>query len=284
VNLQRNHSRLKGIVSCCGRYGLYGLAAALLWAGCHMPRAARKAKSSAVHEAAVSARMYSPETVFGEMQKNRIRYQTFSARARLDINGPHGSQKGIATFIRVRRDSAIWVSVRPLLGIEMIRALITPDSIRILNLLKKTLTVRSTDSMQRLLHLPVGYEALEDLLVGNPVGLSSAPRDIRLNPDSSLLEFTCDSGSFQGRYRVLTPAFQLQQAAFSMPGDASQERYQADQQFQEYKPVEGTDFSTVRHLNIHAGSDLQVDIHFNHVSFDAPLDFPFPESDHFSRN
>jgi hypothetical protein len=258
---------------------MYILTAGLLWTGCHTPRAIRKTSATS----SGAAHLYSPETILGQMQEKQIRYKTFSARARLDFSGPHGSQKGIATFIRVRRDSAIWVSIRPLLGIEMIRALITPDSIRILNLLKKTLMVRSTDSMQQLLHLPVGYRALEDLLVGNPVWLTGSPHDIRLNADSNLLEFSCDSGSFAGRYQVQTPDFQLQQAQLSMPGGTETTRYAADQQYQQYEPVQGTDFSTVRHLDIHTGSDLKVDIHFNHVSFDEPLDFPFPESDRFSR-
>ena len=75
--------------------------------------------------------------------------------------------------IRMRKDSAIWVSIVPALGIEMIRVMITPDSLKYLSKIpeNKFYYTSGFDEIGRLIGIDFDFEMLQDLLVGNAIGL-----------------------------------------------------------------------------------------------------------------
>ncbi|MFD1467323.1 DUF4292 domain-containing protein [Hymenobacter caeli] len=77
-----------------------------------------------------------------------------------------GDQKTANINVRMRRDSAIWVSVG-LLGFEGARALLTPDSVRVINRLDKTYFAGGYDYLTKLLNVPVSFSQAQALLLGN---------------------------------------------------------------------------------------------------------------------
>ncbi|RZM26970.1 MAG: DUF4292 domain-containing protein, partial [Pedobacter sp.] len=62
------------------------------------------------------------------IRSKQVSFNTFSAKAKTDLS-IDGNQNDCTLNIRVNRDKKIWVSVTALLGIEVARAVITPDSI-----------------------------------------------------------------------------------------------------------------------------------------------------------
>ena len=60
--------------------------------------------------------------------KNRLTYNTFSAKAKVRIDGPDGKFDFAAHF-RIRKDSVIWMEADAMGGLYRIRILITRDSI-----------------------------------------------------------------------------------------------------------------------------------------------------------
>jgi len=66
------------------------------------------------------------------------------------------------------KDSLIWASISAL-GIEGIRILVDKDSIKLINRLKKTYYVHSTDFLEQFLGQPFGVSQLQQLLLGNPI-------------------------------------------------------------------------------------------------------------------
>ncbi len=77
-----------------------------------------------------------------------------------------GNQQSATINVRMRRDSAIWLSAG-LLGIEGVRALLTPDSVRVINRLEKTYFAGGYDYLTRLLNVPVSFAQAQALLLGN---------------------------------------------------------------------------------------------------------------------
>ncbi len=77
-----------------------------------------------------------------------------------------GDEKSATINIRMRRDSAIWVSAG-LLGFEGVRALLTPDSVRVINRLDKTYFAGGYDYLTKLLNVPVSFTQAQALLLGN---------------------------------------------------------------------------------------------------------------------
>ncbi len=77
-----------------------------------------------------------------------------------------GDEKSATINVRVRRDSAIWISAG-LLGFEGVRALLTPDSVRVINRLDKTYFAGGYDYLTKLLNVPVSFAQAQALLLGN---------------------------------------------------------------------------------------------------------------------
>jgi len=112
------------------------------------------------------------QTVNG-LLRNKIDFQTFSSRVKVHYEGGDGKDYEFNAFIHIKKDSMIWVSINAALGIEAFRLLITPDSVKILDKLKKVARLRSVSFLQEEVHLPVDFRTLQDLLIGNPIYLDT---------------------------------------------------------------------------------------------------------------
>ncbi len=69
--------------------------------------------------------------------------------------------------IRIRRDSAIYISVSPFLGIEAARVLITPDDVQIINRLDGTYFKGGMAYVNSMLNTQLDFYMLQALLLGN---------------------------------------------------------------------------------------------------------------------
>ncbi len=86
----------------------------------------------------------------------------FSGQATVD-----GNAYDVSGTIRIRKDSAIYVSVSPFLGIEMARMVITPEEVRFLNRLEGLYFIGDMGFVNSMLNTNLDYYMLQALLVGN---------------------------------------------------------------------------------------------------------------------
>ncbi|MFM1875497.1 MAG: hypothetical protein RL266_1234 [Bacteroidota bacterium] len=92
--------------------------------------------------------------------------------AKLNVN--HSNEKGTQSFgarVRMKKDSVIWVSITPAMGIEVVRVVITPDSIKMVNRLDQKYFVESFSKTNELLQLEINYQVLQSVLTGEFVPL-----------------------------------------------------------------------------------------------------------------
>lgn len=221
------------------------------------------------------------KTVLGKLRAGGIHYASFSARAKLDVHSEKTSQNGIAVFLRMQKDSCIWISIRPVLGIELVRVLITPDSVKMINFFKKTLTLRSADSLQQLLNIPCDFRTLQDLLIGNPAMLGDSLTDFRTD-SAGTLSFASLQGRLRSEY-VFDGDYRLLENNLSVR-DTSGAQRSSREAFDEYQQQDGRDFSLRRSVLVETGTETTALIRFSHVAFDEALSFPFPEVRDFTRN
>ena len=90
----------------------------------------------------------------------------FSGKADVSYTDGTNSQNITAT-IRIKRDSVIWASISPGLGIEVARVILTPDSMKILNRLEQTYRQTPFAEINKMLNSPLKFRHLQDLLMGN---------------------------------------------------------------------------------------------------------------------
>jgi hypothetical protein len=104
--------------------------------------------------------------LFSQLKNNEIRYNGFSAKfsARYTIDKKEISFNG---QIRIKKDSIIWISVSPALGIEMMRLLFTNDSIKYVNRIESTYLLADFQYITKLINNALDLDMLQAFLTGN---------------------------------------------------------------------------------------------------------------------
>ncbi len=116
-----------------------------------------------------------PERIIEELEARRItdvRY--YSAKASVELTDSTGS-RSFKAHLRCVLDSATWISVVPALGIEVARAVLTPDSLKVLDKLGDHYWLGDTAQARRKFGMAPSLGLLQDALLGLPFGLD--PRE-----------------------------------------------------------------------------------------------------------
>jgi len=84
-----------------------------------------------------------------------------------------GETQSFKATIRMKRDSVIWISISPALGIEVFRLLITPDSLKYISKIpdNKYYYTGGFEALDAITKTGLDFGMLQDLLVGNAIGL-----------------------------------------------------------------------------------------------------------------
>lgn len=78
---------------------------------------------------------------------------------------PDKSVPSLSGLIKIKRDSLVWISVSAVLGIEVARLKLTPDSLFLINRLQSTYYAGSYAYARQLLHFDFDFRTLQALLL-----------------------------------------------------------------------------------------------------------------------
>jgi len=123
----------------------------------------------------ITAREYPPIAVDELVEltaASRLDFEHFSAKVSADVKA-EGRSNSFRATLRIRRDSAIWVSVSPALGIEVFRLLCTQDSVLYIDKMKNEYFRGTYAKLNELTNSELTLQALQDILVGNPLYFNS---------------------------------------------------------------------------------------------------------------
>jgi hypothetical protein len=101
---------------------------------------------------------------------NQVSAEWFSGKAKLTYSDEYMRQSFSAN-IRIRKDSVIWMNFKKF-SLEAARVLITPDSVYILDRINDEYSIQPFEYVQRRYNLPVGFQGLQAMILGNPVFFS----------------------------------------------------------------------------------------------------------------
>lgn len=136
--------------------------------------------------------------------------KSLAARAKMNVNFDGSPMQVSANLIWVK-DSVLWVQVKKF-GIEGARALVTRDSVFILNRLEKTLRVKSWAEVQREFNLPEGFSLLENVVLGT--AWFAADMVLKSEIKDGLHQITGKNNRFSADYRIEEGAFRVRQMTF----------------------------------------------------------------------
>jgi hypothetical protein len=107
------------------------------------------------------------------IDKNKFEFDWLGMK--LDAEFTSGEeQQGFKATVRMRKDSAVSVSVSPALGIEVLRMLVDRDSLKMVSEIPgdKYVFLGSVEQLSELAKIDLDVSTMQDLLIGNPIGLS----------------------------------------------------------------------------------------------------------------
>lgn len=105
------------------------------------------------------------ETI-GTVSVNNFDFNYFSSKGQLSLNSKKENlSSGVS--IRMKKDSVIWVSVQPGLGIEAARMMLTQDSVYVMNRLQKEYVATDYSFLRNRFQVDVNFEILQAILLGN---------------------------------------------------------------------------------------------------------------------
>jgi hypothetical protein len=107
------------------------------------------------------------------IDKNKFDFEWLGMK--LDAEFTSGEeQQGFKATVRMRKDSAVSVSISPALGIEVLRLLVDKDSLKMVSDIPgdKYVFLGSVEQLTELAKIDLDLSTLQDLLIGNAIGIS----------------------------------------------------------------------------------------------------------------
>lgn len=217
---------------------------------------------------------------YRDLMKNRISFTTFSAKIDIDYEDASGKKNNLTAHIRMYKDSVIWVSVTGLLGIEGLRALITADSVRLLDKQNKVYIPRSVLYLQEVTELPLDLSSLQDLLLGNPVFLDS--NIVSYSRAANTISLLSNGGYFKNLFTIGESDKLIYSCKLDdLDGSRNRTCYLT---YINYENKKGYNFPTERTISVSEKKKLDVKLDFRQYEFNETLSFPFNIPKNYTRN
>lgn len=215
-----------------------------------------------------------------QVRNNRLQFSTFTAKINVDYRDAADKHYDVNINVRMYKDSAIWISVNAILGIEGLRALITKDSVKLLNKQSKTYTARRVTYLQEVTALPLDLTTLQDLIIGNPVFL-----------DSNIVSYTYTNNGIS----LLSIGPWFKNLTTLAEGDKSVQRSKlddvnisrsrtADLTYGDYETKKGPLFAISRNITVVEKKKLDIKLDFKQYDFNEEVSFPFSIPKNYKRD
>jgi len=208
-----------------------------------------------------------------DVHKHYIDFKTFSAKVKIQYEDSKGKQPDVNAFIRIKKDSLIWVSINAtFLNIEAFRILISKDSIWILNKLEKQVEYHALNYLEQVAKIPLDFKTLQDLILGNPIYVGSRVVSYKQTENRILIstvgEHFKNLLTLSANNNNLVERSKLDDInlAFNRTGDLT---------YYGYENKAGVFFSTFREITVAEKTKVDITLNFKQYDFNNDLSFPF---------
>ena len=211
---------------------------------------------------------------------HHIDFTTFSAKINVDYVDASDKNYNVNANLRMYKDSAIWVSINAIFGIEALRALITKDSVKILEKQDKVYTARSIKFLQDVSDVPFDLSSLQDLLIGNAVFVDT--NIVSYTRSGNTISLLSIGSLFKNLITISDDTKLIQRMKLD---DVDELRNRTgDITYSDYENKKGVDFATTRKITFAEKKKLDIRLDFKQYSFNEALNFPFSVPKNYTRN
>ncbi len=209
-----------------------------------------------------------------ELDSQKIRhFNTFAAKAKIDYNS-NGNSQNVTANIHIKEDSAIWISITALLGIEAFRIMIKPDSMIFMNKLNHTVARKGISYLQEILKVPLSFNDLQNILLGNPIFTKGDVSSYK-HPHNRWF-ISIDAKEFTNLITLVDNNRKLILKHSRLQDSTADNNRVCDMTFSAHQQVNDNWFSQARTIDVSDNKTLlQLKLQFKEFSFGNPVTFPF---------
>jgi len=243
--------------------------------------------------AAVNLPVEESDTLFGKVLQHEFKFDWLTAKASVEYTDSKNEQTSFTVNMRMANDSLIWLSVTPLLGIEVARALITRDSIHLLDRLHSIYIVRDYRYLEDLLKTQVRFDMLQAILTGNYFSGIDGGKIISVYEESPYyILSTLPKLNAVRATEAKDPSHPLVQDYWiDTSSRIVKTRIEDDNlkrtltvEYPEFTPHGNTFFPKIIQMIIEASKPSRIAIEYSKFNLDGPLTFPFSVPEKYSRD
>jgi len=234
-----------------------------------------------------------PEYLYSKLKENELRFDWLSAK----FDASYIEKRNSTDFkgqVRVRKDSLIWVSITPALGIELFRMIITTDSVKYINRFNKEYFLGDYALVSRFLQIHIDFDILQSLLLGNDFQFYET-NSFRASIDNRNYKL-----STTGRRKirkeaevastdpiVLLQNIWLDSESFKIKKIDVKEYLKDNRKlsatYGDFQGIENQLYPTALKFDIQAEDMIKIKINYSKVSLHEPMTFPFSIPENYKR-
>ena len=216
----------------------------------------------------VRGNRFSPDSLMVELGKNSRQYEWFSAKARVNYEDKSVS-KSFTAYIRMRKDSVLWISITTILGVEAARLLIKRDSVSFIDRLNKKFSHEPLSFLEQYAPFPFDIALLQKILTGDAMLLPS--EQVKVKQEKNQYVLFSQNNQFKHTLNLDTANLTISTEHLS---DIQDDR-SVSLVFDDYKSTGDGLFSYVRNISFQGDAPIKLSLKFSKVEWDVPLTFPF---------
>ncbi len=206
------------------------------------------------------------------LEVNEVDFDYLSAKAKVDFT----SEKNLSLTanFRIRKDSLIWISLSPGLGIEAARIIVSQDSIWVLNKLDKSFEQMDFAAVSKDFDFDINYRLLQSVILGNLIFPYEREQVVR---SDNAYVYATRSGNYKfensiGSMSKKLEKIEVKDAVTKNEVSVGYQNFQlVGEQIFPFKIL-----AVLQYGGNEKKDDTKVDIEFNKIEIEEkPLKFPF---------
>jgi hypothetical protein len=209
--------------------------------------------------------------IVNKIANKKIGFKTMNAKVKMDYETISDKKSFIAN-LSIQKDSGIYITMRFDLGIIGVKAFINKDSIFLNFPQDKKIERHPLSYLQELVKIPLSYQTIEDLVIGNPIFMDSVDI-ISYKVINEQLQVSLLGTLFKNLVILSEDNTKLVELKLD-DVDAAKHRT-CDIIYSQHTLVKNIQFPLNRNISINAQTKLDIGMEIKEFNFDEPLKYTF---------
>ncbi len=225
------------------------------------------------------------EYLFKKLKESELKFNWLSAKFSADYENKNKTNS-FNGQIRIRKDSLIWISLTPMLGIEAVRIMISQDSVKMINRLNDTYFIGNYEYVNRFLNTNIDFDILQAFLIGTDLQFYEDGK-FRASVEQGLYRLSTMerqklrkfARNNQDTLKVYIQNIWLDPQSYKiLQADVKEirkDKLKLEARYNSFEEIENQLFPKQMEYIIRAENTIHIEADFSRIVINIPLQFPF---------